>query len=76
MFPLQQMSPAKQVKVMQEFQRQSAQMDMTVSVFYFRLNASNSCTQERAYFAQLHHLKCILVLQILIVIMFFCTVVG
>jgi hypothetical protein len=28
---LQQMDPAKQAKVMQEFQKQSAQMDMTVS---------------------------------------------
>lgn len=27
----QQMDPAKQAKIMQEFQRQSAQMDMTVS---------------------------------------------
>jgi len=27
----QQMEPAKQAKIMQEFQRQSAQMDMTVS---------------------------------------------
>lgn len=28
---LQQMAPAKQAKVIQEFQKQSAQMDMTVS---------------------------------------------
>jgi hypothetical protein len=27
---LQQMAPAKQMKIMQEFQKQSAQMDMTV----------------------------------------------
>ena len=33
MFPFlcQQMAPAKQMKILQEFQKQSAQMDMTVS---------------------------------------------
>lgn len=36
---LQQMAPAKQAKVIQEFQKQSAQMDMTVSTYlalYFK----------------------------------------
>lgn len=30
MFRLQQMAPAKQAKIIQDFQKQSAQMDMTV----------------------------------------------
>ena len=38
-FPLQQMAPAKQAKVIKEFQKQSAQLDMTVifpvSLFLF-----------------------------------------
>lgn len=38
MFYLQQMAPAKQAKVIREFQKQSAQMDMTVrSWFYFKI---------------------------------------
>ena len=33
----QQMAPAKQAKVIQEFQKQSAQMDMTVKIVHFYL---------------------------------------
>jgi len=37
----QQMEPAKQAKIMQEFQRQSAQMDMTVSYHHEFCNNLN-----------------------------------
>lgn len=33
------MDPAKQMKVMQEFQKQSAQMDMTVLLTFYVLNS-------------------------------------
>lgn len=32
---MQQMEPAKQTKMIREFQKQSAQMDMTVNLFLF-----------------------------------------
>lgn len=51
---VQQMDPAKQAKVMQEFQRQSAQMDMTVRLCILFLNVLWNVDQA-------HFLSCIVV---------------